>query len=253
MASVTCNGYEEKEILSARNRSSTKEKGKSRIRHKEESRELWNELSRSLVSSSMEDITLLCHTTSCEAKQKINTTGLLLGGATPSPSAAPLAKGSAVKGVWFLATKYMGKVLTRSLYGTERVRYPILSLMNNRNKNNWTIFFESTYYYREEVQYVRVVLANKSGNQPTKIKNALEWCKENLHEVDFCDNPVLSYPDGERFMKVIKNADKRASIYVEVLLLGDITINNENSKWDTVEHMNISPFYQPTIGISPKL
>ena len=217
---------------------------------KKRSREQWEKLTKSLTRSQVENITLLCHCTSSEAKHKIEQSGMLIGRTTPTPRVAPLASGKDVKGVWFLATKFKGKVLTRSLYGTERVRYPVLRLMNNRDKNNWTIFFESTYYYRDEVQYVRVVLANKSGRQSS---NAFDWCNENLHEVDFCDNPILCYPDGERFMKVIKNVRGRANVYVEVLLLGDIPINSQTSTWDTVEHMDISPTHEPMFGISPLL
>ena len=210
----------------------------------------WKQLVKRLEGTNLEDIKLLCHCTSMESKREIIKAGKLEGRETTEPSQAPLATTHTVKGVWFIVTLFKGKPLTRSIYGQERIRFPILQLMNNRDKDRCQLFFESTYYYKESVQYIRMILIEKKESRKQNLE-AREWCEDNLHEVKYKDNPILCYRDGDRYMKVIKNTGRGTAVYVEVQLLGDVPI--ESIHWDKVKYNDITANSQPTFGISPQL
>ena len=210
----------------------------------------WKQLVKRLEGTELEDIKLLCHCTSEERKCEIIEVGKLEGRETTEPSQAPLATTHTVKGVWFIVTIFRGKPLTRSIYGKERIRFPILQLMNNRDKDRYQLFFESTYYYNDKVQYIRMILIDKKDSRKQTLK-ARKWCEDNLHEVNYKDNPILCYGDGDRYMKVIKNTGRGAAVYVEVQLLGDVPI--ESIHWDEVEYIDIKAYSRPTFGISPQL
>ena len=196
-------------------------------------------------------IEVLCHCTSKENKKKIEKDGELKGGPTAGPQDSPLAQNKDVRGTWCLATlsPWGQKLLTISLYGTERIKIPISTLMTSKTRERWQLFFESTYFYKSKVQYVRMVLANKDDRSYTSQQQ--KWCEENLHEVNSEDNPFLCWKRGDRSMKVISNkVEDNVHFYVEVLLLGDVAI----PVWDTVNSdSQARANTQPTSGCSPDL
>lgn len=225
---------------------------------KTKSTQQWEELVKHRqVYSRTEQFIHLCHCTSPAEKASIEKEGKLLGDTSWNPIDAPLWRADAinVKRVWLMAIQYRGGLQTISPYGSERVRYPVSKLVDvSPTTSEWKLFFESTYYYNRKTQYVRVVLAREPQTDPTgQMSQAFQWCKENLHEVDFSDNPILCCPSGSSTFKVFKNEGIIGStILVEVLLLGDISLDRECS-WDRVEHKKNRCDRQPTMGNTPKL
>lgn len=175
--------------------------------------------------------------------------GKLKGKSTEDPHESPLAENDSIKGVWFLASLYQGELPTRSPYGTERINIPISTLMTAKTKKNWKLFFESSYcYYKDSVHYVRLILGNKDDCSTSK---SMKWCQKKLHEIDLADNQFLCWKKGDRSMKVLKTATQDcASIYTEVLILGDLDI----PIWDTVTRLErAKDGAQPIFEISSNL
>ena len=205
---------------------------------------LYKELVPIAKQRKTEKITHLYHCTSAETKQKIQREGILRGGPTREPQESSLARNQDMNGVWFLASLYRGEPHTRSPYGPERIKIPVSMVMTSKTKKKCQLFFESTYMFKrnDNAQYIRMILANEDSR-------SLQWCMENLQEVDIAKNPLLCWMTDSDHMEVISSEGEEVRMYMEVLLLGDL----ELPQWDTVQDMNCQARKQPIFGLSSKL
>ena len=215
----------------------------------ETAKQQWDKLTIKLGQPAMERCQFLCHCTGTSSKEKITADSCLKAFVTTNPKSSPLAQGN-TEGIWFLASKYKGKLPNMSIHGRERLKYKTSSLISEGNGAEWKLFFESTYFYKTRIQYVCVVLAKKplNGESSPEVE-AYQWCNENLHEVDLNDNPIFCYSVRDRGVKVLTMNCQGLDYYVEVLLLGDLPIDSIDCTWDTVRHYSIPCMRQPTFGI----
>lgn len=220
---------------------------------KKSNREISNEqtykdLKDKLYYRRRENITLLFHATSERKKTSIMKGKTLKGNSTAAPHGSPLAENSDINGVWFSGMLFQGKLPTISPFGTERIKIPITALIETEKVDKWQLFFESTYYYKDDVQYVRLVLGNKDDSSTSE---SLQWCEKNLHEISLTDNPLLCWDDG--YMEVITYEPDHVSVYVEVLVLGDLDLDKlDEIKWDRVG-WTARATNSPTLGLSYRL
>ena len=176
----------------------------------------------------MNDVQYLTH---CAPMRMIERTGKLLAKPTPHPIKCPLAVGQKIKGVWLTATtSRSGKPFLASPYGTERINTPVTALISSETIRRWSLFFESTYYSQDHIQYVRFVLLDTK----TAEKEHEKWCKDNLLKVDIEQNPFVYWNGGEKCLSISNRGPKYGNIYVEILKVGEIeTPCGEN--WDQVK------------------
>ncbi len=164
------------------------------------------------------------------AKEHILQDGKIKGFVTKHPTRAPLASTDKVKGVWFIATLYQDNLMTISPYGPDRAKLHLSTLITSDNKEDWKLFFESTYYYNRHIQYVRLVLAN---DKVSKNREAYEWCVNNLVLLDLDKDNGVFYTEENKFYTTRERGDgNKPHFYIEVLLLGDIS--TEVIEWDGI-------------------
>ncbi len=118
-------------------------------------KEQYSQLSRHASGRPMNPVQYLTHCTNEKRKRMIESTGKLLAKSTQRPHNCPLAVGQKIKGVWLTATTYRsGTPLLASPYGTERIN---IALLSSETIGRWSLFFESTYYFKDPIQYARFV------------------------------------------------------------------------------------------------
>ncbi|KAL4235609.1 hypothetical protein ACF0H5_004005 [Mactra antiquata] len=103
------------------------------------------------------------------------------------------------------------------------------------------LFFENAHYYGNN-QYVRLLLVHPQDPN-------VEWCLEFCKELDIRDNPFLQFLHG-RIYTYRKGEHPNSSIFVEVLVVGDVVFNDllEPPDWDEVGTMSRAGF-DPRNGI----
>ncbi len=214
---------------------------------KKKTKEQWKELVENIHLDSTTEIEWLCHTT--EVKKQILQDGKLRSCLSKRPTKSPLATTDKIKGTWFTATVWDGRLLTKSPYGPQRAKLNLGKLINDENKDDWKLFFESTYYYYEGVQYIRLILANEK-NSATQV--AFQWCQENLEQLDLHSKNDFFYKNGSKFFSQDNKKRTRPHLYVTVLLLDEIS--TEDVEWDTVEKLECDKRdREPTFGIPKQM
>ncbi len=193
-------------------------------------KEQYSLLSTHVSGRTMNDVQYLTHCTNEKRRGMIESTGKLLAKSSQYPHKCPLAVGQKIKGVWLTATtSRSGKPFQASPYGTERINIPVSALLSSETISRWSLFFESTYYSQNHIQYVRFVLLDTQ----TAEEEQETWCKDYLLKVDIEQNPFV-YWNGEQFSSISNHNRKHADIYVEILKVGEIeTPCGEN--WDQVK------------------
>ncbi len=158
----------------------------------------------------------------------IESTGKLLAKSTQHLIKSPLAVGQKVKGVWLTATTdRSGTPLTKSPYGIEHIKIPVSALLSSEMISRWSLFFESTYYSKHHIQYVRFVLLDTQSAKDEHIT----WCKDYLLEVDI---DLLSAGTANNFCQYqITTVNMHNYIYVEILKVGEI--ETRCGHWDKVK------------------
>ena len=191
-------------------------------------KEQYSQLSRHASGRPMNPVQYLTHCTNAKQRGRIESTGKLLAKSTQHLIKCPLAVGQKIKGVWLTATTYRGKPLLTSPYGTERINIPVSALLSSETISRWSLFFESTYYFKDPIQYVRFVLLDTL----TAEQEHIAWCKDYLLKVDIEQNPFVCW-NGEQLLSISNHDRKHANIYVEILKVGEI--ETRCGHWDKVK------------------
>ncbi len=193
-------------------------------------KEQYSQLSRHARGRPMNPVQYLTHCTNEKRKGMIESSGKLLAKSAQHIIKCPLAVGQKVKGVWLTATtERSGTPLPKSPYGTERINIPVSALIiSSETIGRWSLFFESTYYSKHPIQYVRFVLLDTQSAKDEHIT----WCKDYLLKVDIEQNPFVCW-NGEQLSSISNHDRKHANIYVEILKVGEI--ETQCGHWDTVK------------------
>ncbi len=189
-------------------------------------KEQYSQLSRHASGRPMNPVQYLTHCTNEKRRGMIESTGKLLAKSTQRPHNCPLAVGQKIKGVWLTATtERSGTPLKKSPYGTERVN---IALLSSETIGRWSLFFESTYYFKDPIQYARFVLLDTR----TAEQEHITWCEDYLLKVDIEQNPFV-YWNGEQLLSISNHDHEHAHIYVEILKVGEIETRCRH--WDKVK------------------
>ncbi len=192
-------------------------------------KEQYSLLSSHVSGRTMNDVQYLTHCTNEKRKGMIERTGKLLAKPTLHPIKCPLAVGQKIKGVWLTATTSRSGEPLQSPYGTEHFNLPVSALLSSETSSRWCLFFESTYYSQNHIQYVRFVLLDTQ----TAEEEHETWCKDYLLKVDIEQNPFV-YWNGQQFSSISNHGREHGDIYIEILKVGEIeTPCGEH--WDKVE------------------
>ena len=127
----------------------------------------WSQIKKLGMTRGIERISRLCHVTSDQNKLQIQEDGMLkaeiAGQSDGCYSEAPLAK-SNIKGVWFMASLFRGRLPDQSPYGDQRVKIPLRKLCSDLD--DWKLFFESAHYFEtKKSQYIRLVLVKSDDTE----------------------------------------------------------------------------------------
>ena len=107
-------------------------------------------------------------------------------------------------------------------------QYTGISILSSETISRWSLFFESTYYFKDPIQYVRFVLLDTR----TAEQEHITWCEDYLLQVDIEQNPFVCW-NGEQLSSISNHDRKHANIYVEILKVGEI--ETRCGHWDKVK------------------
>ena len=206
----------------------------------------WSQIKMLGMGRRNESISQLFHVTSDQNKLQIQEDGMLkarvmagiAGQSDDYYSEAPLAK-SNIKGVWFMASLFQGRLPDQSPYGDQRVKIPLRKLCSD--VDDWKLFFESAYYFEtKKPQYIRLVLVKSNDT------DSIKWLAENTKQLDIKTNNVFKIDTAGA--SIMANQPE-PYVYIEVLVVGDIDLSGVGACYDKIKDIGRG-YGHPVMGVN---
>lgn len=108
-----------------------------------------------------------------------------------------------------------------SPYGKERIKLPIAECVDSHTH----LFYNSHHYSKDRVCYANLVLVSKNDTE-------YAFCQANLIKLEMTANQLLKLDFQQNEFKYCDPSE--FSLWVDVFMVGDMSLTDTNHDWDTV-------------------